>query len=207
MANLSYLFHSPPRASGILVCRLIILALSTTAFALFATTLNIYNTRITPTDSLAPLNDHLLITNAVPIIPLTISIVWSIIQLTLLARRILRTYRRNSGGLATVSEEEEARDGKRALVHPGWEVGVDCVCGVLLVVMTVLTGAEVAKWKTGKLDDGSGGTRQVDLGACPSFDLATGMLDYWCEHAWKRLVNLTNDGMDIMGPTAYVHIT
>jgi hypothetical protein len=207
MANLSYLFYSAPRAGGILVSRLIILALSTTALALFATTLHVYKTSSAPTDSLAPLNDSLLVTNAVPIVPLTISIVWSITQLTLLTRRILRMYRRNSGGLATVGEEKEARDRETALVYPGWDVGVDFLCWVFLVVVTVLTGVEVGNWKAGQLGDGSGGTRQVDLKACPSFDPTTGMLDYWCGQAWNRLVDLTSDGMNIMGTTAYVHIT
>jgi hypothetical protein len=207
MANFSYHFYCAPRAGSILVSCVIVLVLSTAALAVFATTLHIYKTNIAPTDSFEPSNNKILVTNAVTIVPLTILIVWSIIQLTLLARRIRRSYRRSSGSLAAVGEEDETRERQTVLVHPAWEVGVAFLCGVFLIVVSVLTGAEVAHWRAGRLDDGSGGTRQVNLAACPSFDPATGMLDYWCGQAWNRLVNLTNSGQSILATTSYVHIT
>ena len=72
--------------------------------------------------------------------------------------------------------------------------------------MAVLTGQEASKWKAGKVPYGSEGTRQVDLGACPTFDPATGMLDYWCEQAWNDVVNLSNSGTSILGTLAYVYV-
>ena len=70
----------------------------------------------------------------------------------------------------------------------------------------MLTGVKVTKWKNGQVDYGSEGIRQVDLGACPTFDPATGKLDYWCEQAWNRVVNLSNSGTSILGTLAYVHV-
>ena len=68
----------------------------------------------------------------------------------------------------------------------------------------VLTGVKVNRWKTGNLDYGSEGTRQVDLHACPTFDPATGKLDYWCGQPWSHVVSLTNSGTSILGTLAYV---
>jgi hypothetical protein len=202
MANISYL--STPGTHAVIFSRVVIFALSTTALALFATTLHIYNTQVAPAGTQPRLNDSLLITNAVPFIPLAFSIAWSVTQLALLARRVRRAHRRNRRGLGAADAEKEARDRGRPLVHPGWDVGIDCLCGVLLVVAAALTGVEVGKWRIGELDDGSGGTVHVNLKTCPSFDPTTGVLDYWCGDAWNQLVNLTFDGMNIMGPLAYV---
>ena len=206
MAKSVSLLYSVPDAHGILFVRLILLALSIAALGLYAATLSIYNSRIASTGALTPSRPYPLIMNGVSLIPSTISIIWSITHLSLLARKLLDTHRCKSRGLVTADEGREAWDGRRAVVHPGWLLFADGVCWALFLVVSVLTGREATKWKTGKVGYGSDGTRQVDLGACPTVDPATGMLDYWCEQAWNEVVNLSNSGVSILGTLACVHI-
>ena len=206
MAKAESLLYSVPDAHGILFTRPILLTLSVAALAVYAATLSIYNTRIASTGALAPSHDSPLIVNGVTLIPSTISTVWSITHLFLLARRLLHAHRQNSRGLATAHEGREPWDGRRPVVNPGWLLVVDGVCWVFFLVTAILTGVEANKWKAGKVDYGSEGTRQVDLGACPTFDPTTGMLDYWCEQAWNEVVSLSNSGTGLLGTLAYVHV-
>ena len=205
MASSASLLASVPNGHGILFNRLVLLALSIAALAVCARTYSIYNTRIESTGAFAPSDDSLLIVNGVSLIPSTISIIWSVTHLSLLARRLLHAHHRNNRHLTT-AEGREARDLRRAVVQPAWLLVTDGHCFALFLVAAVLTGLKAAKWKNGKLDYGSQGTRQVDLGACPTFDPATGKLDYWCEQAWNEVVNLTNSGTSILGTLAYVHV-
>ena len=206
MASSASLLASVPKSHSILFNRLVLLALSIAALAVYATTYSIYNTRIASTGAFAPSQDSLLIVNGVSLIPSTISIIWSVTHLSLLARRLLHAHRRNHRHLTTADEGTEARDLRRAVVHPAWLVVADGHCFALFVVAAVLTGVKVTEWKNGKVDYGSEGIRQIDLGACPTFDPATGKLDYWCEHAWNEVVNLSNSGTSILGTLAYVHV-
>ena len=205
MANIASLCSRPPHAPRIFLDCLLTLSLSLTCIALFATSVSLYNTKISPNDGLAPLNHTLLITNSVPIVPLTISLLWSITQLSLLTRRVLHNYRKNSTGIATVGDTiAEEHDRKRRLVHPGWEVAIDLVCWVLMAVACGFVGTEIAKWKSGDMDDSIGNTKKINLKACPIIDPATGQLEYYCSHSWKRLVDLTMDGLNVMATNAYV---
>ena len=198
MARYSSLLASVPDGYGIVFNRLIILALSTATLAVYAATYSIYNARVASTGGLAPSHNSPLTANGLSLVPAAISIVWSVTHLSLLARRLVRSHRRNSS-------PHEGTD-SRAVVHPIWPLLADCTCFVLFVVAAVLTGVKVTKWRNGKVEYGSEGTRQVDLHACPTFDPATGKLDYWCGQAWNQVVNLTNSGTSIMGTLAYVSV-
>lgn len=198
MARSAPLLTSVPDGYGIIFNRLIVLALSTAALAVYATTYSIYNARIASIGGLAPSHNSPLTANGLSLVPSAISIVWSVIHLSLLARRLVRVHRRNS----RPHEETDSR----AVVHPIWPLLADCTCFSLFLVAAVLTGVKVTKWKTGKVVYGSEGTRQVDLHACPTFDPATGKLDYWCEQAWNEVVNLSNSGTSILGTLAYVRV-
>ena len=198
MARSASLLASVPDGYGIIFNRLLVLALSSAALAVFAATYSIYNGRIASTGGIAPSHNSPLTANGLALVPSAISIAWSVIHLSFLARRLVRAHRRNS----RPHEETDAR----AVVHPIWLLLSDCTCFVLFVVAAVLTGVKVTKWKTGKVEYGSEGTRQVDLHACPTFDPATGKLDYWCEQAWNQVVNLTNSGTSILGTLAYVSV-
>ena len=206
MATSASLLSSIPDGRGILFNRLIILALSTAALAVYAATYSIYNARVASAGALTPSLDSLLIANGVSLIPSAISIVWSVTHLSLLARRLLHAYRRSCHHLATTEQGRETLGLRRAVVHPAWLLVADGHCFVLFLVVTVLTGLKVTKWKTGKVDYGSEGMRQVNLGACPTLDSATGKLDYWCEQSWDQVVNLSNSGTSILGTLTYVHI-
>ena len=206
MQNLSHLLLSAPRGHQILFSRIVILGLSAAGLGLFATSLSIYNTSIAGRDSVAPVNEGIRIVTALSITATTISILWSIFHLALLARRMLHAYRRHSRGLATAGGGDEAWDEQRPLVHPGWEIVIDLLCWALLLVATVLVGTEWNRWKRGNLSNGLRGTNQVDLAACPTFDPATGMLNYWCGHAWNSLLFSMFNGQNVMAPTAYVHL-
>ena len=198
MAKSTSLLASVPDGYGIVFNRLIILALSTATLAVYAATYSIFNARIASTGGLAPSHSSPLTANGLSLVPSAISIVWSVTHLSLLARRLVRSHRRNS-------RSHEGTDSK-AVVHPIWPLLADCTCFVLFVVAAVLTGVKVTKWRNGRVDYGSEGTRQVDLHACPTFDPATGKLDYWCGQAWNQVVNLTNSGTSIMGTLAYVSV-
>lgn len=198
MARAGSLLASVPDGYGIVFNRLIILVLSTAALAVYAATYSIYKARIASTGAFAPSQNSPLTANGLSLVPSAISIVWSVTHLSLLARRLFRSRRRNS-------RPHEGTD-SRAVVHPIWPLLADCTCFVLFLVAAVLTGIKVSKWRNGKVDYGSEGTRQVDLHACPTFDPVTGKLDYWCEQAWNQVVNLTNSGTSIMGTLAYVSV-
>ena len=204
MANSVSLLCSVHDGHGILFNRLILLALSIAALAVDASTYSIYNTRIASTGALTPSDDSLLIVNGVSLIPSTISIIWSITHLSLFARRLLHVHRRNRRHLTTTDQGGERWDLRKAVIHPVWLIVADCHCFALFLVMAVLTGIKVTKWKNGEVDHGSEGTKQVNLGACPTFDPATGKLDYWCEPAWNQVVNLSNSATSILGTLAYV---
>ena len=180
---------------GIIFNRLILLALSTAALAVYAATYSIYNTRIASAGGFAPSHSPLT-ANGLSLVPSAISIVWSVIHLSLLARRLVRSHHQNN-------QPHEGTDSK-AVVHPIWPLLADCTCFALFLVAAVLTGVKVNRWKTGKLDYASEGIRQVDLHACPTFDPATGKLDYWCGQPWSHIVSLTNSGTSILGTLAYV---
>ena len=204
MASSVSLLSSVPDGHGILFNRLILLALSIAALAVDASTYSIYGTRIASTDAHTPSNNSLLVVNGVSLIPSTISIIWSVTHLSLLARRLLHVHRQNRRHPTTADQGGEGWDLRKAVIHPVWLIVADCHCFALFLVMAVLTGIQVTKWKNGQVDYGSQGTRQVDLGACPTFDPATGKLDYWCEPAWNQVVNLSNSGTSILGTLAYV---
>lgn len=205
MASPVSLLASVPDGHGILFNRLVLLALSIAALAVDAATYTIYNTRITSTGALTPSNDSLLIVNGVSLIPSTISIIWSVTHLFLLARRMLHAHRRNNRRITTADQQRGGSDLRKTVVHPAWLLVVDSHCFAFFVVAAVLTGVKVTKWKNGQVDYGSEGIRQVDLGACPTFDPTTGKLDYWCEQAWNQVVNLSNSGTSILGTLAYVY--
>ena len=206
MASSASLLASVPNGHGILFNRLILLALSIAALTVYATTYSIYHNRIESTGAFAPSRDSLLIVNGVSLLPSTISIVWSLIHLSILGRRLLQAHRQNSRHLTTADEGRAAWDLRRAVIHPVWSLIADGHCFALFVVAAVLTGVKVTEWKNGKVDYGSEGMRQVNLGACPTFDPATGKLDYWCEQAWNEVVNLSNSGTSILGTLAYVYV-
>ena len=205
MASSVSLLASVPDGHGILFNRLVLLALSVAALAVYATTYTIYNTRIASTGAFTPSANSLLIVNGVSLIPSTISIIWSVIHLCLLARRLLHAHRRNSRHPTTADQGREGSGFRKAVIHPAWLLVADSHCFALFLVAAVLTGLKVTKWRNGQVEYGSEGIRQVDLGACPTFDPATGKLDYWCEQAWGRVVNLSNSGTSILGTLAYVH--
>ena len=204
MASSVSLLSSVPDGHGILFNRLILLALSIAALAVDASTYSIYNTRIASTGAHTPSNDSLLVVNGVSLIPSTMSIIWSVTHLLFLARRLLHAHRRNRRHLTPADQGGEGGNLRKAVIHPVWLIVADCHCFALFLVMAVLTGIQVTKWKNGQVDYGSEGTRQVNLGACPTFELATGKLDYWCEPAWNQVVNLSNSGTSILGTLAYV---
>ena len=196
MARSTSLLASVPDGYGILFNRLILLALSIAALAVYAATYSLYNARIASTGGHAPSHNTILTANGLSLVPSAISIVCSVTHLSLLGRRLVRARRRSS-------RPHEMTD-TRAVIHPIWLLLADCTCFTLFVVAAVLTGVKATKWKNGKVDYGSEGTRQVDLHACPTFDPVTEKLDYWCEQAWNQVVNLTNSGTSIMGTLAYV---
>lgn len=198
MARSTSLLASVPDGYGILFNRLIVLALSVAALAVYAATYTLYNARIESTGGHAPSHNTVLTANGLSLVPSAISIVCSIIHLSFLGCRLVRAHRRNG----RPHEETDSR----AVVHPIWLLLADFTCFALFVVAAVLTGVKSTKWKNGKVDYGSEGTRQVDLHACPTFDPVTGKLDYWCEPAWNQVVNLTNSGTSIMGTLAYVFV-
>jgi len=219
MSKPASLLSSVPDAYGILLIRPILLTLSIAALVVYGVTLRIYHTSIAPTSALAPPHDSPLLTiNVVILIPSAISTIWSITHLSLLAHRLLHTYRwrSNSRGLAPAADDDEggreaSRDGasSKAVVHPGWVLLADSVCWAFFLVMAVLTGQEVAKWKKGQVTVyGSEGstTRQANLGACPTLDSATGRIDYWCESPWNDVVSLSSSGNGILGTLAYVFV-
>ena len=201
MASSVSLLASVPDGHGILFNRLVLLALSVAALAVYATTYTIYNARIASTGAFAPSPDSLLIVNGVSLIPSTISIIWSVIHLSLLAHRLLHAHRRNSR--PTTAEQGTQGSGfRKAVVHPAWLLVADSHCFAFFLVAAVLTGVKVTKWRNGQVEYGSEGVRQVDLGACPTFHPTTGKLDYWCEQAWNRVVDLSNSGTSILGTLA-----
>lgn len=198
MARSTSLLASIPDGYGIVFNRLVLLALSIAALAVYAATYSTYNARIASTGGFAPSHNSPLTANGLSLVPSAISIIWSVTHLSLLARRLVRSHHRNN-------HPHEGTE-SRAVVHPIWPLLADCTCFALFLVAAVLTGVKVAKWKTGKVDYESQGTRQVDLQACPTFDPAIGKLDYWCGQAWNRVVGLTNSGTSILGTLAYVTI-
>ena len=204
MANSVSLLASVPDSHGILFNRFVLLALSVAALAVYAATYTIYNTRIASTGAFTPSPDSVLIVNGIALIPSTISIIWSVIHLSLLARRLLHAHRRNSRPI-TAEQSSKESGYRKAVIHPAWLLIADFHCFAFFVVVAVLTGVKVTKWKNGQVEYGSEGVRQVDLGACPTFDPATGKLEYWCEQAWNRVVDLSNSGTSVLGTLAYVH--
>ena len=198
MARSTSLLASVPDGYGILFNRLIVLALSIAALAVYAATYTIYNARIESTGGHAPSHNTVLTANGLSLVPSAISIACSVIHLSLLGCRLVRAHRRNG----RPHEETDSR----AVVHPIWLLLTDFTCFALFVAAGVVRGVKSRKRKNGKVDYGSEGTTQVDLHTCPTFDPVTGKLDYWCEPAWNQVVNLTNSGTSIMGTLAYVFV-
>ena len=146
MASSVSLLASVPDSHGILFNRLILLALSVAALAVYAATYTIYNTRIASTGAFTPSPDSLLIVNGIALIPSTISIIWSVIHLSLLARRLLHAHRRNSRPI-TAEQSSKESGFRKAVVHPAWLLVADSHCFAFFVVAAVLTGVKVTKWR------------------------------------------------------------
>jgi hypothetical protein len=159
---------------------------STISLALFATTLSVYNDHIAPVDGRAPLNDTLLAINAVPIVPLTLSIIWCS---TLLLALCFRTpARQNAADCSIGGTAMPESQLKRPLVSLKLEGAIDSVLWVVMVVTLGFTAAEVANWR-GDME-GFVGVGKVRLSGCPSVSSTTGTLEWYCTAAWKRLSGL-----------------
>lgn len=204
MARFNQLFSSYPNATYILVNRFITLALSITPLALFASSLDTYNNHVAPTSPLAPPHNSLIVINSLALTVCTLSTLWTTFHLALLARRMRQTNLRINAGAATAGVNNHDQS---PLIHPIWEIIVDLKCWAFLVVMSVLTGIEANNWRRGQVAYGSEGTKQVDLGACPTSGSTPGAMDdYWCGHAWNQVYNSTNIGMEFMAVAAYASI-
>lgn len=165
--------------------RILIFVMSALSLSFWAYTLSIYNSRIAPTDGLSALDDSLLTINSLPIIPLTISILWTLTHLLILLRRAF---------LWGPTQSQP-----RPLVHPGWEVGIDGIIWVFMTVTTVLGGTELYRWRTGDEDWGIGGHKHVNLADCPIINTTTGLLEYYCTKDWNNLMKFQNVALSLMG--------
>lgn len=203
MVRFNQLFSSPPDACYILVNRFVTLVLSITPLALFASSLDTYKKHVVPTSPLASPHNSLIVINALALVICILSVLWTTFHLALLARRMRQTYLRINADAATAGANSHDQS---PLIDPLWEVIVDFKCWAFLVVMSVLTGVEANNWKRGQVEYGSEGKKQVNLGACPTFSSTPGKLDYWCGHAWNKVSNSTNNGMEFVAVAAYVSI-
>jgi hypothetical protein len=187
MGSLNFFLKFFPNHFYTLLLRGLAITFSTISLALFATTLSIYNNQVAPIDGLAPLNDTLLTINAVPIVPLTLSIIWCN---TLLLALCFRTQTRQNatdcprGGTAILESQL-----KRPLVSPMLEAAIDAILWVFMLVTLGFTAVEVANWRRGDME-GFMGVGNVRLSGCPVFNPTTGMLEWYCTTAWKRLSDL-----------------
>ena len=205
MARTAYLLSTIPDAYGILFNRVIMIILSVAAIIVYALTLSIYNARIAPIGAFAPSRSSVLAVNWISLIPSIISTVLSLTHLSLLTRRFLQAHRRYARGLASTDEARETWSERKRVIHPGWLSVADGVCWAFFLAMAVLTGWHSGRWKSGLVRYGAGGaTRQVNLNACPTFDSATGKIDYWCEPAWDDVVGMTSSSTGIVGTLTYV---
>lgn len=182
--NTTYLSHH------ILVTRTLTFVMAILSLSFWAQTLSIYNLRIAPTDGLSALDDSLLTTNSVPIIPLSISIFWALIHFLIFFRRASRPPDRRR-----VPTQFQVRP----LVHPGWEIGIDGIIWVFMTVVTVIGSLELRRWRTGDEDWGVGGHKQVNLTDCPIINPTTGLLEYYCTKDWNSLMNYQNVALGLMG--------
>ena len=202
MAKSQSLLASVPASYTIIVTRTILLILSIAGLILYAITISIYNNHVAPVGALAPpRGSSILNVNIVTIVATILSTIWSFIHLGFLAQRLRETHargrRRNSNG-----GEEWSSTGK-SVIHPRWILLVDTICWIWFIVMAVLTGTEASRWLGGTVEAyGSPGTRKVNLKACPTFDSASGMIDYWCLHEWNKFVDLSQSGTSILGTLA-----
>ncbi|MCJ1231416.1 hypothetical protein MMC12_008093 [Toensbergia leucococca] len=201
MTRFNQLLSSPPDAKYILINRFITLALSVTPLALFASSLDTYINHVVPTSPLASPHNTLIVINTLALIACALSSLWTTFHLALLARRMRQTYLWINANAATAGFNNHDSS---PLIHPLWEIIVDSKCWAFLVVMTVLTAIEANNWRSGQVEYGSEGMKQVDLRACPTFaSTPAEMMDYWCGHAWNKVYNATNIGMEFMAVTAY----
>jgi hypothetical protein len=172
----------------VIVTRTLTFLLSILSISFWAYTLSIYSTRIAPTDGLPALDDSLLTINSVPIVPLTISIFWTFINLIIFFRRVSRR------------ERDQTRCQQRPLVHPGWEIGIDGLIWVFMIVVMAVAGTELNRWQTGDEDWGIGGHKHVNLADCPIINPTTGLLEYYCTKDWKNLMHFQSVALSLMGP-------
>lgn len=172
------------------IFRTLIFIISFISLSFWAQTLSIYNSRIAPIDGLSALDDNLLTNNSVPIVPLTISIFWSLIYFLIFFHRALRPSQR---------ESEPTQSRPRPLVHPGWEIVIDGIIWVLMTVIMVSAGRELYRWRTGDEDWGIGGHIQVNLADCPIINPTTGLLKYYCTNDWNNLLEFQTVALSLMG--------
>jgi hypothetical protein len=185
MGNFNFFLNFFPNHFHTSLLRGLAITFSSISLALFATTLSIYSNQIAPFDGLAPLNDTLFNINAVPIVPLTLSIIWCS---TILLAFAFRTHKRNATDYSSGPPIPESQL-KRPLVSPKLESAIDSVLWVFMVITLGFTAAEVANWRRGDMQ-GFVGVGKVRLSDCPSINPRTGTLEWYCTTAWKRLIAL-----------------
>ena len=184
MGNLNFFLQAAPSYTHTIL-RGLAITFSAISLALFATTLSIYNNQIAPIDGLGPLNDTLLNTNAVPIVPTTLSIFWCTALLVLCFRAHMRQKMNCSRGGTAIPESQF----QRPLVSPKWEAAIDSVLWVFMVLALGFAAAEVAKWRRGDME-GFAGVGKVKLSDCPIVNPTTRTLEWYCTTAWKKLGSL-----------------
>jgi hypothetical protein len=186
MANLNFFLKFFPNQLHTTLLRGVAITFSTISLALFATTLSIYNNQIAPIDGLAPLNDALLTVNAVPIVPLTLSIIWCI---TLFLAFCFQAHTQNATDCSADGTTIPESQFKKPLVSPKLEAAIDSVLWVFMVVTLGFAAAEVANWRRGDMQ-GFVGVGMVRLSGCPSVNPTTRTLEWYCTTAWRRLSGL-----------------